>query len=327
MSLVEKALKKLQAGGNSRRPASHAAAAPISVGRLVRIEDAGESQSLEPQLRMPIGDVTRTIQVDYEALRSNGLLPPENQRRELANQYRNIKRPLIKNAFGADAQRPGQASGSARSIMVSSAFPGEGKTFTSINLALSLSLEKDHTVVLVDGDVAKPHVSRTFGVAEEPGLLDVLADPNVPLESVILPTDVPRLRILPAGRRSDTATELLASARMRGVIEKLAALDPQGIVVVDSPPILLTSEARVLASLFGQVVLVVRASKTPQQAVLEAIRVIGDGPRVGLVLNQASGAGPSGYYYGYGYGYGYGQGGGDSSAKENSATSSAEPVQ
>lgn len=308
MSLVEKALKKLQTAAAPQRSATPDSGAQISVGRVVAVEDPEPTASRKLRHSMPIGDVTRAIQIDYDALRRNGLLPPESQRRELANQYRTIKRPLIMHAFGEDAERPGQATGSARSIMVSSAFPGEGKTFTSINLALSLSLEKDHTILLVDGDVAKPHVSRTFGVQEEPGLLDVLADPDRPLESVILPTSIPRLSILPAGHRSDTATELLASARMRGVIEKLAALDPQGIVVVDSPPILLTSEARVLASLFGQVVLVVKANKTPQQAVLEAVRIIGEGPRVGLVLNQASVAGPSGYYYGYGYGYGYGEG-------------------
>jgi capsular exopolysaccharide synthesis family protein len=182
--------------------------------------------------------------------------------------------------------------------MVSSALPGDGKTFTCVNLALSLSLEKDYMVLLVDGDVAKPHLSNTFDIAKEPGLLDLLEDPNLDIESAVVPTNVRGLSLLPVGRRSETATELLASARMRQVVTKLEELDPHLIVIVDSPPVLLTSEARVLASLFSQVVLVVRASTTPQHAVMEAVRIIGEGPRLGLVLNQVyhSVADPYGYY-------------------------------
>ena len=188
--------------------------------------------------------------------------------------------------------------------MVSSALPGDGKTFTSVNLALSMALEKDHTVLLVDGDVAKPHVSDVFGAGDEPGLLDVLVDPERHVESVIFRTNIPRLSLLPVGRRNAHAPELLASARMRDLIRRLEALDPTGVVIVDSPPILLTSEARVLASLFGQVLLVVKANVTPQQAVLEAIEIVGEGPRVSLVLNHVAGGGTSAYHYGYGYGYG-----------------------
>ena len=125
------------------------------------------------------------------------------------------------------------------------------------------------------------------------------------MESVGWPTDVPGLSILPAGRGSETATELLASQRMhRKVLQRLSELDPNGLVVVDSPPLLLTSEARVLASLFGQILLVVRANSTPQQAVQQAIALIGEGPRLGLVLNQALHEPASNGYYGYGYGYG-----------------------
>src|SRR5262249_8204418 len=162
---------------------------------------------------------------------------------------------------------------SPRSIMVTSALPGDGKTFTSINLAISLSLERDHNVLLVDGDVPKPHVSRTFNVQDEPGLLDVLADPSVPIESVILPTDMRNFSLLPVGRRGETATELLSSARMRQVLTRLEQLDPNLLIVLDSPPVLFTSEARVLSSQFGQVVLVVKAGGTPQQAVLDTLAI------------------------------------------------------
>jgi exopolysaccharide/PEP-CTERM locus tyrosine autokinase len=302
MSLVEQALKKLQAHQSPPRGEASASAAPAAPA------------SSPPREPVPVASAEprgggharggRKLIVDLEALRTEGLLPPDDQRRQLADQYRAIKRPLIKHAFLDEAPAPGGAAGSSRSIMVTSALPGDGKTFTCVNLALSMALEKDHTVLLVDGDVAKPHISQAFGAGGEPGLLDFLAEPERAVESVILPTDVPRLSLLPVGRRADHASELLASARMRALIRRLEELDPAGIVIVDSPPILLTSEARVLASLFGQVLLVVKANVTPQQGVLESVRIVGEGPRLGLVLNHVAGAGTAAYHYGYGYGYG-----------------------
>jgi len=288
MSLVEKTLRKLRES------------TPAKVG------SAGDAQAdSQPKgyVRRPIGKSAKVATVDVDRLRQAGLLAPIHQERELSHQYRTIKRPLIKRAFD---RREGEGALGAlpRSIMISSALPGEGKTFTSVNLALSMAAEVDHSVLLVDGDVAKPHISETFGLADEPGLLDVLDSADRSIESVIVNTDVPGLSILPVGRRSIAATELLASARMQKIVRQLEQLDSQGIVLFDSPPILLTTEARVLASLFGQVLLVVGAGSTPQQAVLDAIQIIGDEPFLQLVLNQAVYVGASSAYYGYGYGYG-----------------------
>jgi receptor protein-tyrosine kinase len=296
VSFVEKALKKIQATG--RAPQPRPAEEPVVFGRVVP-ESHARTLHKEPVRtpKAPMRTPNKTVHVDRAGLRSSGLLPPEAQERELADQYRAIKRPLIETALN-DAD--GVAS---QLIMTASALPGDGKTFTCINLALSMSLEKDYTVLLVDGDVAKPHISKVFGVDKEPGLLDVLADPNLDIESVILPTDVPRLSLLPAGRHSETATELLASGRMTLVAQQLAARSNRGLVLFDTPPVLLTSEARVLAALAGQVVLVVKAGVTPQQAVKDAIETIGAAKNVRLVLNQAELSGPLGYYYGYRYGY------------------------
>jgi protein-tyrosine kinase len=171
-----------------------------------------------------------------------------------------------------------------------------------------MALEKDRTVLLVDGDLAKPHISRLFGVENEPGLLDVLKDPAKDVQSVILPTDIPGLSLLPAGSHSETATELLASERMVQIVEQLSRLTSRGVVLFDSLPLLITSESRVLLTLMGQIVLVVRANVTPQQAVKDAVELIGD-KKVWLVLNQAEVHGAMGYYYGSQYGYrkGYGQ--------------------
>lgn len=306
MSIVERALKRLQdsSQGGAKSPRT-----PLpQVGRVVPAAAATAATSRESRAHRSIGNTQKSIHIDFDALRQSGLLPPEHQQRQIAHQYRMLKRPLLKAAFEDSVAGGGSAAAAAassRAIMVTSALPGEGKTFTSINLAMSLALEKDHNVILIDGDAPKPHVSHTFGVAREPGILDVLSNPEIPVESVILPTDVSGLYIVPIGRRTDTTTEDLSSARMRQVMAELQALDDYGLVLFDSSPILLTSEAQVLASLFGQVVLVVRAGVTPQQAVTDSIAMIGEGPRVGLVLNQALHDNNVGGYYGYGYGDGF----------------------
>jgi protein-tyrosine kinase len=241
------------------------------------------------------------VHVDRARLQAEGYLPPAKSERLIANQFRHIKRPLIRNALGKGVE----AIPDGQLVMVTSSLPGEGKTFNSINLGLSLAREKDLQVVLVDADVAKQTVSRIFGIEGQPGLLNALTDESVDVESLILPTDVPGLQLLPAGQYAeDVATELLASARMDEVAVRLGARSAKRIVLFDSPPLLLTNESRVLASLMGQILLVVLAGETPQQAVLEAIGYLAEDKPVGLVLNQSK-AGRPGSYYGYGsYGYG-----------------------
>jgi receptor protein-tyrosine kinase len=302
MSLVELALKKMQSAARAGEavpaarttqphPETPARASPGVIGQVVNRGDTHFPVDANDSAREP----GKIVRIDQAALRAAGLIPPEQQARMLADQYRNIKRPLVSAAIGRGVPKiPG-----GQLIMMASAMPGEGKTFTSINLALSMALEKDVSVLLLDADVAKPHISRIFGVEQEPGLIDVLRDERRNVESVILPTDVPNLSILPAGQRSDTATELLASHRMEGTMNYLAASNPQRIVLIDSPPLLLTSESRALAHWVGQIVVVVRADQTPRRAVLDSIEQLGTDKSISLVLNQSKDVTP-GYYHGYG---------------------------
>jgi len=238
---------------------------------------------------------TRIVPIDRAHLRSLDLLPPAEFERQIISQYQHIKRPLVASVLGRDP-----ALGAASHvIMLASALPGEGKTFTSINLALSLALEKDIEVLLVDADVRKPHVSSIFGIESEKGLTDLLTDNSLTPEQVILRTDVPNLSLMPAGRATENATELLSSGRMTDVVAQLAAPDGLRIVLFDSPPLLLATESHALANCAGQVVLVVRAEVTSQNAVKDAINTIGVNKPVSLILNQTSAA-PSSGYYGYG---------------------------
>jgi receptor protein-tyrosine kinase len=187
--------------------------------------------------------------------------------------------------------------------MVASALPGEGKSFTSVNLAFNMALEKDTSVLLVDADLPKPQISNVFGVGREPGLVDALLDDTLDVESLVIPTSVRGLSVLSAGCPDANATELLASDRMQRLVTSLVTADPRRIVLCDSPPLLLTTESRVLASAVGQIVIVVRAESTTHQAVVDALACIPEGKSVGLVLNQCRTA-PAHEYYGYGeYGY------------------------
>lgn len=283
MSFVEQALKKLQTRANRD---STARPAPV-VGSLVSAIDATGVASPQQSHRL--------IHIDRNELRRAGMLPPEQQERRLAGEYRRIKRPLLAAALGK-GQEP---LPSGRLIMLASALPGEGKTFTSMNLALSMALEKDVEVVLVDADVAKPHISRTFGVEREPGLVDALLDGALDIESLVIPTDIDGLRILPAGKIVENATELLASRRMEEVIARLSSISGNRILLFDSPPLLLTNESRVLASLVGQVVIVVRAAHTAQSTLNEALATFTENKPISLVLNQSEET-ATGAYYGYG---------------------------
>lgn len=298
MSLVEKALQKLQSTRQAAAVPAGIHEVPFVVGTVERREKAsagaGPHVAVEPAIRP-----SKFVRIDRDALRAAKLLPPEGESAEISDQFRAIKRPLIRRMTEfADVQPPPQL------LMLSSALPGDGKTFTSINMALSMALERNFAVLLVDADMAKPHVTRMFGAEQEPGLLDVLQDPGRSIESVILGTDIPSLSLLPAGKQTSTATELLASERMREVATRLAALHQRGVVLFDTSPVLLTNEPRVLAPLMGQIVVVVKAGVTPQQALRDAVGLLGAEGRVSLVLNEAALSGPMGYYYGHRYGYG-----------------------
>jgi protein-tyrosine kinase len=242
---------------------------------------------LAPKVEVP----TRKVIVDRNALRAMQLLPPVKLERQIGSQYQQVKRPLIASALGKGA--------TAQAIMLASALPGEGKTFTSINLALSMALEKDTEVLLIDADVAKPHLTKIFGMQAERGLLDLLTDSALRPESVILSTDIPGLSLLPAGRQTESATELIASERMVQIIQQLGAADSRRINLFDSPPLLLSTESRALVPSVGQVVLVVRAEITPRRAVQDALAMIPDDKPVSLILNQSSVPASEGYY-GYG---------------------------
>ena len=251
--------------------------------------------------RSQLTSLSRRIEIDLEALSAAGIVSPNAPRSQIADQYRVIKRPLIRNAMGKGAS----VIAHGNLIMVTSALPGEGKTFTAINLAMSIATELDNTVMLVDADVARPSVMKVLGLPESPGLLDLVLDESKELASMLLKTNIDKLTILPSGTPHRRATELLASDTMIRLLDSMAKRYPDRIIVFDSSPLLLATEARVLASHMGQIVVVVRAEKTLKSEVRQALATIEACPVKLMLLNQARTVSKGGYGYGYGYGYGH----------------------
>lgn len=258
------------------------------------------------------------IEVPLTHLSELGMVTPLTPRSHIAEEYRAIKRPLLRNISGAS----GSQIEHPNLIMVTSALQGDGKTFTAINLAMSIAMEQDSTVLFVDADVAKASSGSLLGVPmNHSGLIDVLENKGTTLSDVILPTDIPNLRVMPAGVLHERSTEILAGQRMRDLMLEMSARYKDRVIIFDSPPLLMTSEASVLASFMGQIVFVASTDETPSEAVTEALEHIGEDKMVGMVLNKAHirrsrFMGLSyGYGYGYGSGYGYENGGRGSQQK------------
>lgn len=251
---------------------------------------------------------SRHIDIDLVALAGRGIITPDTARSQLGSELRVLKRPLLRNVQGKSAAPVKNAN----LIMVTSAVPGEGKTYTATNLAMSIAMELDHTVLLVDADVERPSLPGLLGIGHDRGLLDVLLDSRLDLSQVLLHTNIEKLTILPAGTHHPRATELLASAAMNKLLIDMARRYPDRIIIFDSPPLLVTTEARALASHMGQVILVVRADSTSHAEVKHAVATLEVCPVKMVVLNQAT-SNFEGHGYGYGYGYGYGNKAGDQS--------------
>jgi protein-tyrosine kinase len=319
-SLIEAAAKRLeqlrQAGALeglhvATQTAGGPAAAQAAPTGPVALARPSAATAAKPAVDFATDD---TIEIETSTLQAKGFITPTGPRTIVHDQYRVIKRQLIRNATGTKGQA---ALPLGNLIMVTSALAGEGKTFSSVNLAMSIASELDHTVLLVDADVARPSVLRTlapntYGAssAREPrGLLD-LFEGQCELSDVILRTSVDKLSVMPSGSYRPHATELLASDGMRSMLEQVATRYPDLIVIFDSPPLLLTTEAQVLASLVGQVVVVVQAGTTSHNAVKSALATLENCPNKMMLLNRVSLLSEEGHdSYGYGYGakqgYGY----------------------
>lgn len=237
----------------------------------------------------------------FERLRDADMLVPGGKLDNVFfDEYRRIKRPLLSNAFGKTAQLVEKGN----LILVTSSIPGEGKSYSSVNLALSIAHERDHTVLLVDCDVTRQGSSSLLGISEKPGLVELLESEDLDVGDVILRTDIPKLCLISSGKQHEFVTELLASQRMAELVNELGTRYHDRIIIFDSPPVLSTPQAQVLTGLVGQIVFVIESGKTPQAVVEEALSVIPKEHATGLLLNKnesmSTRVGHYGYYGHYG---------------------------
>jgi protein-tyrosine kinase len=314
-SLIEKAaqrLEQLRQAGADMPAVPEVTAAPAQAPEAMAPVPPAAAAKPAPVKEAP-KTVSKSVRLDLAALAEMGFVTPNAPRAAIADQYRVIKRPLIANATGKGASVVQHGN----RIMVTSAMPGEGKSFTAINLAMSIAMELDYTVLLVDADVSRPSIMKTLGLPPGPGLLDLLTNKQMEMSDTLLRTNVDKLSLLPSGTPHPRATELLASDAMTDLIEEMGHRYPDRIIIFDSPPLLLTTESRVLATHMGQIVVVVQAEKTLQSQVRHALTTIESCPIKLMVLNQVHG----GDQDAYGYGYGYGQG-----ASSDAAASEATPA-
>lgn len=238
--------------------------------------------------------------IDRERLADQGMIVPEGSVTALLEEFRIVKRQLLLTA----AELRGQGAGAkAQRILICSPHPGEGKTYTAVNLALSIAAEKDSEVLLVDADFAKPSVLTTLGLPGGRGLMDALSDPAIAVEDCVIRTDLPGLFVLPAGNATSSDSEFLSSARAAAVLDRLTAGAPQRIVIFDSPPALAASPAAELAHYVGQAVVVARADRTGQSALEDAVSLLSGCANIQLLLNAVQFS-PTGRRFGSYYGYG-----------------------
>lgn len=249
-----------------------------------------------PRTSVPAGP---EAEISRELLAAGNFIVPGAPMTALAEEFRLLKRQLLSDITAATRQ----SEEKRRAILVCSAQPREGKTFCAINLALSLAGERELEVLLVEGDFLKPETLGRLGIAGGAGFVDALLDPDVDPESYVIRTDVPGLSVLPAGAKTNNVPELLASDRCREVLAKLVAGDQRRIVIFDSPPVLMASHATVLAGLVGRAIVVVRADKTTEADLREAIGLL-QGCEISLLLNGA-GLAVTGRKFGSYDGYGH----------------------
>jgi len=315
MSMIEQAAKRLEELRKAGMELPEVTPAVADAGRsnqsptpeaVIRALEAQETQSPSRSLfqrqsgEKAVGRTSalrvapRYAEIDLEQLAARGFITPGAPHSQLADEFRVVKRPVIRNALRKD----GVTVRNGNLVMVTSSLPSEGKTFTAVNLAMSVAMEFDHTVLLIDGDVAHPMLPTLLNVPSEPGLLDLLTRDDLDVADALVRTNVEKLTVLPAGSRHRRATELLASEQMVNLLLELALRYSDRIIIFDSPPLLATTEARVLATHMGQIVMVVAADTTTQHAVSQALSTIESCEIVLMMLNKARKT-DVGSYYGY----------------------------
>jgi len=298
MDLVERLAQRIDLNAGVTTPPQPASAS-YDVPRIEPFPEA------EPSVVSRLADArfggrnAEVVEIDLAALGARGYLTPDAPHTLLAEEYRIIKRPLLRAAFTAGRH----GSNGNNVALITSARPSEGKTFTTINLGVSIAGEEDCHVLLVDGDVRQRGLSHAFGLADRRGLTEVIGDASLTLADVILRTNIPNLSVIPAGAAVRSPTELLAGQRARDLFAEMTQRYGDRFVILDSPPVLASSEPGVLASYAGQIVMIALSGETPKQAIADSVGLLDSNLPINFILNKVTpfaAAGRFGYYGTYG---------------------------
>jgi len=296
MSTIEKALAKQKLANEEIKPVTSSTASNESTAEENPVLPVNKEDTPKSVTRV---ENSNYFELDKENLDERGFLIDTGTRKSIKDELRQIKRKLLSNAFGPASKTLDRSN----LIMISSSKPNEGKTFISINLALSIALEQDKTVLLIDADVLRPSINRELGLPQTDGLIEYLLGKKSDISDIMYSTNIDKLKVIPAGEPHHLSNELLASDKMEALANELAERYPDRIVIFDCPPLIGVSETLVLANLMGQALVVVEESKTQLSDIQEATEHLSEDLALGLVLNKAIKSHKDLYgYYGYGYG-------------------------
>jgi Mrp family chromosome partitioning ATPase len=261
---------------------------PPTPNEIAAAQDAAAARAPLPSPGAPAAALRqaqpsgRIYPIDRRRVRDSGFIDPDGEVTNTGEEFRIVKRRILTSAFGSGSQ-PAEDRGTY--VLISSSHPGDGKSWCAINLALSLAAEQNLDVVLVDADFPKPSVCTRLGLPAGPGFMDALVDPAVQVETLLLQTDIPSLKVLPAGRQVRNDTEFVASDSTRLVLDRLAGGNARRIIILDSPPTLAASVGSELARHVGQTLLIVRADRTSDAALRDAVALLSACPNIKLLLN------------------------------------------
>lgn len=304
---IEKALQKQREAKQQRQakvkveepPKDDKTTVDSSISSQVEVQTPQEQSvptQTQPESKPDLPE--KFLDIDLDKLSENGLISLSGERKQINEEYREIKRKLLANAFGALSS----TLNNPNIIMVSSSRPSEGKTFTATNLALSIASEQDKTVLLIDADVLKPNVLRTLSLKHKSGLMEYLTGDVDDISEVIYHTNVDKLKIIPAGKSHHLSTELLASQKMHDTVDEFANRYPDRVVIFDTPPLIGINESAILANFAGQAVVVVEEGRAKMADIRHCVERLNPDMAIGFVVNKSvhtdtDGSGYYGYYY------------------------------
>ena len=275
--------------GPSPRPAQEALPPPDGLSPANGVPATGLPEGLPASAHPPIA---------LAAFGKAGLIDAKAARNRVSEEFRLVQGQILRAAFA----QPGGEAGFTNLLMVTSARPKEGKTFTALNLAASIARQGDRQVLLVDADAKNGSLGDTLGLAHSPGLLDLALAPTMDPLALLRSTEIGMLSLLPVGQQRGERPELFASDQMIRAMQNLGRRFADRLVILDVAPCLSTSDPATLAPMVGQILFVIEAERTQRDEVEASLDLIQTCPTITLLLNKVQMSTPRSFgVYSYTY--------------------------